>query len=193
MRVWRSHFQDNWISRLFLTYSLICLISNYTYPASGHARSDQRGSENGSLQELVIPKLLTRSSTLVKRSVSSPPSQLSYTIDMFGASYVVKLQRSVVASDRLEAVLIAKNGMVSTISFDQHQTQCHYTGTVTMCRSAEECFEGKAAMSRFAHGLRGIMKIGGEDVLIEPLPETLLAKRMRLVSETLLRVRTPFL
>lgn len=176
MRLWGSHFQDNWTSRLFLAYSVICLISSLTHFVHCTTRQSQDGSSKSSLQQLVIPKPLSSSSRLVKRSATLPPSQLGYTIDMFGASYVLKLRRSVVASERLEAVVIAKNGAVSTVSFDQHQTQCHYTGIVTMCRSAGQCFQGKAAMSRFAHGLRGVMKIGGEDVLIQPLPETLLSQ-----------------
>ena len=166
----------------WLTYSLISLtvLSQIKYGfSSSHPSSFPSSSSKSHTQRVLIRPINFRSRT-VRGIHSRPPIALTYSLDMFGATYRLHLQQALVASSRLESVVVGVNGTVTVIPVSYSQAHCHYAGTVRTCQPASgSCYEGQAAMSRFAHGLRGVMKIGGEDILIEPLPETLLAKRMR--------------
>ncbi|OQV15425.1 hypothetical protein BV898_10433 [Hypsibius exemplaris] len=166
------------------TYSLILLtILLVTVDCS---LSDKRPISTSSSSRAFIRQDFRRSKqnfiSRLKRNVHSsrPPVALTYTIDMFGGTYKLQLRQTLVASEQLKSVRITRNGTIVLIPGLYGQSHCHYAGTVTTCQpTTRHCYDGQAAMSRFAHGLRGVMKIGGEDILIEPLPETLLAKRMR--------------
>ncbi|XP_055343607.1 A disintegrin and metalloproteinase with thrombospondin motifs 2-like [Paramacrobiotus metropolitanus] len=144
-----------------------------------------------------LPFLNASAQTIHLRRVRSPGTddladalQLSYTIDMFGASYKLQLQQAVVAAADLQLSYMSPAGQLSRLAVSAAQRACHYRGTVTTCQPAtRRCYQGRAALSRFAQGVRGVLKIGGEDILIEPLPETLLARRMRFSSVHIARRR----